>query len=767
MGCEANPPGSTDVPRPSGKQRKGTLAPSGLALMLSAGMDNWSVAHADGHVQGVLTLAAIRDASARSPRDRVEKHAQPKTREERPETLVAYWYIARRAAAQPAPGSAPRRGDTTMRSQQREHIATVMQVAEEGIETPTASAHDEIIRASWARCVHEHRLDPTRMQEAVILPSERLREHQDRIEEFLHIARHGLETLYQQVAGLGYCVLLTDARGVTVDFLGDLVFEPSLRKAGLYLGADWSEHNAGTCGVGTCITTGEALTVHLNDHFDATHIPLSCTTAPVYDAYGKLNAVLDISRLTSPQPKESQHLALQLVKVYAHYVENASFLHGFRHDWIMRLGAAPQFLDVNPEYLLAVDAGGRVIGHNRRAQLLLEAHWKTTVIGMPFERLFNATLAEFGRFTAARAPDQRAVTLAGSGRVLFMLALPPPLRWAMPQGASAPDRKVPAAMAALSGGDPALDRQIERAARLVNSPVSMLLTGETGSGKEYFAKAVHRSSERRSRPFIAVNCAAIPETLIESELFGHLPGSFSGAGPKGKRGLIQEADGGTLFLDEIGDMPRDLQARLLRVLAEREVLPIGATKPVPVNIRVIAATHCDLEALVRQGRFRDDLYYRLNGAHITLPPLRERRDLAWLIQHMLVPPDESGSAAPLQISSQASEWLHAHRWPGNLRELRNVIEFARAVCSEGFIDLCDLPDSLVRSGAAAGTQQAAATGAAHAPSPEAALLLQYLRAAQWNVSAVARQLGIARMTLYRRMQRYGIESPNHLNDLPS
>jgi sigma-54 dependent transcriptional regulator, acetoin dehydrogenase operon transcriptional activator AcoR len=645
-----------------------------------------------------------------------------------------------------------------MHSQQQEHIATVMHVAQRGIGAPLAQDHDQVIRASWARCVHEHRLDPTRMQEAVILPQTELREHQDRIEAFLHIARHGLETLYQQVAGMGYCVLLTDARGVTVDFIGDLHLDSSLRRAGLYLGSDWSEHHAGTCGVGTCISTGEALTVHLDDHFDATHIPLTCTAAPVFDAGGRLNAVLDISQLSSSQPKQSQHLAMQLVKVYAHHIENASFLYTFRNEWILRLSGAPQFLDVSPEYLLAIDAGGRLMGHNRRAQLLLEAQWKTSVIGMPFERMFNLGLGELGLFTSLRPADQRAVTLVGSGRVLFMLASPAPTRSPTPP-LHRIERKIPAPLAELSGGDPALDRQIERAAKLVNSPVSILLTGETGSGKEFFAKALHRASERRNRPFVAVNCAAIPETLIESELFGHLPGSFSGASPKGKRGLIQEADSGTLFLDEIGDMPLELQARLLRMLAEREVLPIGASKPVPVNIRVIAATHCDLEELVRQRRFRDDLYYRLNGAHIVLPPLRERRDLAWLIQRMLATP-EHGRAA--QLSSQVSALLHAHRWPGNLRELHNVLEFARAVCSDGVIEVDDLPDDLLRMSGAAGAFGAGPTPAA--PGNDAALLLSYLRAGQWNVSAVARQLGIARMTVYRRMKRYGIESPNQRAD---
>ena len=664
-----------------------------------------------------------------------------------------------------------------LHSHQQAHIATVMQVAAtaaHGVQVDTALAHDAVIQQSWQRCVHEHRLDPTRMQEAIILPSDRLREHQDQMEASLQIARHGLETLYQQVAGLGYVVLLTDACGVTVDFIGDLQLDHSLRRAGLYLGSNWSEALAGTCGVGTCITNGQALTVHQADHFDATHIPLTCSAAPVYDALGQLNAVLDISALSSPQPKGSQHLALQLVKVYAAHIENASFLHRFRHDWILRLSAAPQFLDVNPDYLLAVDAGGRVIGHNRRAQLLLEAAQPVTlrartVIGLPFERFFHASFEELGRFVQLRPSDQRVIGVAGSSQLLFMLASPPPPRpqAGLPRSDAATEARLPAPLAALSGGDAVLDRQIERAARLVNSPINVLLTGETGSGKEYFAKALHESSERRRHPFVAVNCAAIPETLIESELFGHLPGSFSGAGSKGKRGLIQESDGGTLFLDEIGDMPRALQARLLRVLAEREVLPIGATRPLPVNLRVIAATHCPLETLVHEGRFRDDLYYRLNGAHQQLPPLRERSDLDWLIRRLLAQGLAPGSE-PALLSPAVRLLLHAHRWPGNLRELRNVIEYARAVCGPGGITLQDLPDGLRQVADAVPPKPEPTWRSAPGASTrqddepvEAARLRRHLTAAHWNVTAVARELGLSRMTLYRRMKRWGIASPNH------
>lgn len=628
---------------------------------------------------------------------------------------------------------------------QHQHISTVMQVATDGADVAAAARHEQVIRESWLRCVHEHRLDPTRMQEAVILPQARLREHQEQMEALLQIARHGLETLYSKVAGLGYVVLLTDARGITVDFLGDLVFEPSLRKAGLYLGADWSEHHAGTCGVGTCISTGQALTVHLDDHFDATHIPLTCTTAPVFDSAGQLSAVLDISQLSSDQPKSSQQLALQLVKMHAHDIENAAFLHRHRHDWILRLSTAPQFLDVQPDYLLALDSRGRVVGHNRRAQQALQPADGTRLLGADFEALFELPFAQIGRFVMTQPSDQRAVMMNGGHRLLFLSAVPPPAR---PVSAAQGERRVPAPLAALSAGDPALDRQIERVARLVNTPIGLLITGETGSGKEFFAKAVHAASERRSRPFVAVNCAAIPEHLIESELFGHLPGSFSGASPKGKRGLIAEADGGTLFLDEIGDMPLALQARLLRVLSEREVLPVGATRPVPVNIRVIAATHAPLETLVRAGRFRDDLYYRLKGAHVELPALRERSDLGAMVTRLL-----PGRA----ITPAALQRLLAHPWPGNLRELRNVLDYAASLAGDGPIDLDDLPElqSDPRLGVSVASDAPPAPG-----DPQA--LRQALQQAQWNVSAVARQMGLSRMTLYRRMKRAGIVPPNRM-----
>lgn len=642
-----------------------------------------------------------------------------------------------------------------MLAEKKKHIETVVQVAE--ARSAAGLQHDQIIRDSWMRCVHDHKLDPTKMQEAIILPENRVREHKDQLEDFLHIARHGVQSLYHQVAGLGYAILLTDSHGVTVDFMGDIQLDPSLRKAGLYLGSNWNERHVGTNGVGTCLSTGEALTVHLDDHFDATHIPLTCTAAPVYDAAGHIKAVLDISALSAPADKNSQHLALQLVRMYAHKIENAYFLHHYRDQWILRMSTAPEFLEVSPEYLVAVNASGQVVGFNHLAGELFKQNNHGAVMGRAISDLIELTFDDLPKYLAARPVDKRALKIHNSLQVMF-LSVMWPARTALVGTEDVVSTAIPGELRALTQGDAQLEKQIRRAARLANSPISILVTGETGSGKEYFAKALHQSSERREGPFIAVNCAAIPDTLIESELFGYAPGSFSGAAIKGKKGLIQEADGGTLFLDEIGDMPKAMQTRLLRVLSEREVLPVGAHRPVAVNVRVIAATHCNLEARVREGLFRDDLFYRLNGAHFTLPAVRERQDLSWLIDRAIALQSSKSAHGQLSIDANAKALLMRHRWPGNLRELTNVIDFSAAVCADQYITMGDLPEYLVNPDLNDPNSPLMARDLSR-HGKQARELLGELESCQWNVTAAAHSLGISRMTLYRRMKQHGITPP--------
>ena len=239
-----------------------------------------------------------------------------------------------------------------------------------------------------------------------------------------------------------------------------------------------------------------------------------------------------------------------------------------------------------------------------------------------------------------------------------------------------------------------------------DSEVTVLILGETGTGKELVARALHHHGRRKAKPFVAVNCAAIPSELLESELFGHIKGAFAGAGAD-RPGAFRDADGGTLFLDEIGDMPLAMQAKILRVLQERVVTPVGG-KPVPVDVRVIAATHRDLDGLVASGTFREDLLYRLNVVPIPLPPLRQRlADIVPLAEHFLRLAARGG--APKRLTAEAAARLLAHGWPGNVRELKNVIERAHVFVRDAVIDADDLE---ARAGAALSTLQLRVSSAA-------------------------------------------------------
>ncbi|HXH04502.1 MAG TPA: sigma 54-interacting transcriptional regulator, partial [Candidatus Competibacteraceae bacterium] len=363
---------------------------------------------------------------------------------------------------------------------------------------------------------------------------------------------------------------------------------------------------------------------------------------------------------------------------------------------------------------------------------------------------FDARLEDLAR--AARA-SERPLTVFRSTlpeRLYGRLAAPSK-RIALPQGEPGRRSVAPSPLPTWAGADPQAQRLAERAVRLLERRVPILLQGETGAGKERFAQALHRAGPRADKPFVALNCAAIPESLIESELFGYREGAFTGARAKGMKGRIVQAHGGTLFLDEIGDMPLALQSRLLRVLSEYEVLPLGAEAPIPVDVQVICASHRDLRAQVAAGEFREDLYYRLAGATLRLPALRERADLPDLIQAVLVE-ISAGEAAPL-LDPTALSALRRHPWPGNLRELHNALRYAVAICDGNTIQLHDLPEEIA---AAAGHP---ATTAA-ADEEERQRIVAALRRHHWQVLASARELGIARATLYRRMQRLGIVPPN-------
>ncbi len=315
----------------------------------------------------------------------------------------------------------------------------------------------------------------------------------------------------------------------------------------------------------------------------------------------------------------------------------------------------------------------------------------------------------------------------------------------------------------LAGEDPQMLRNVRSAYRIADSNVSVLIQGPTGSGKEAFAHAMHLASHRAERPFVAVNCAAIPETLIESELFGYKAGAFTGARKDGMRGKILQSSGGTLFLDEIGDMPLMLQTRLLRVLEEQEIVPLGSETPIKVDLHVLAASHRNLREMIARGTFRDDLYYRLNGITLELPALRERADKERVIRNALAA--ETGNGRPAAIERDALQRLLVYPWPGNIRELRNVIRTALAICEGGVVRRIDLPREIREAETVSTTVtpaelRNAAPKEVTASNPlqvaERAALLSVIEDCHGNMTRVAMQLGMSRNTLYRRIKRHGI-----------
>lgn len=624
---------------------------------------------------------------------------------------------------------------------------------------------DDVIERSRQRSMEVYRLDPGRGDPPRILTATALQDHRVPMEELLDIARSGMESLFLQIRDAGYVVLLADAHGVAVDFLNNPLLDRELRQAGLYLGSCWSEDREGTCAVALANLEQRSITVHHEEHFRVPNRALTCSAAPVLGADGRVLAVLDASALYSPDDKRSQHLVLQMVKSAARMIENAQFFRQFDRRLVLRLAGRREFLEVATEGLLALDEGGRIVAANQ-AFLQSVGRIPATLTGAHVEDVFDTRLERL--LSAAQAHlEPLALRLLHSGEQCYALVRGP--RKFAP--VTAPQRPMARtlddkALRELAGNDANMARNVQQALRVVDKGLAILLQGESGTGKEAFAKAIHEASARRSKAFVAVNCAAIPDTLIESELFGYKEGAFTGARSKGARGKIQQAHGGTLFLDEIGDMPLAMQTRLLRVLAEREVTPLGSEIQVPVDIQIVCATHRDLNELVTNGQFRLDLFYRLNGVTLVLPSLHERTDKESLIRELLQEEGQVLYARAGTASLHALTALQTYHWPGNIRQLKNTLRAALALSGGEAIELEHLPvDIQVAIHASLPPPRMSSIDMPMPPADAAARserddLVRVLREHQWNITTAARSLGTCRATVYRRMQKLGIVSPN-------
>jgi sigma-54 dependent transcriptional regulator, acetoin dehydrogenase operon transcriptional activator AcoR len=647
-----------------------------------------------------------------------------------------------------------------------DHVRRVYALVEGSNDRQLQEADARIAR-SWRRCIQDYGLDPAAAREPLVLDRATLLERQERLSELLAIAKVEMTNLYQQIAGSGYAVLLTDRDGTVLNYIADPTLVDVTSRTGLTLGGVWNEQQQGTNGMGTCLMERKPLVVHHEDHFFARNVDLTCSAAPIFDPFGELQAVLDASS-NSRDSKQAQQHTMVLVHMSAQMMENCLFLSRFRGHFVLRFHSRPEFVSILGEGILAFDGDGKILAANQSALYQIGIKSRDAIVGAPIGEIFNITLSGL----VARASRHPSAVLpiheSRHGRRFFAMLQMPSVAPALCEGAPARGRT--AAVAASSGpyrpsldelefGDARMTHNVRCAKRVMNAGIPILLHGETGTGKEVFARAVHMASERADRPFVALNCAAIPESLIESELFGYKHGAFTGARREGNRGKILQSSGGTLFLDEIGDMPLQLQTRLLRVLEEREIVPLGGENALAVDLHVISATHQSLEELIEQGRFREDLYYRLKGITLTLPALRERTDIGNVIRGILAQEAQDSDA---HIEDDAFDLLRQYYWPGNIRQLRNVLRTALVLRTGSGVRLSDLPPEIVNAGNAPRRGAHAGSGAGEEDalaSAERDALLRELERHRWNVSTTAASIGLSRNTLYRKMKKHGIFQP--------
>ena len=629
----------------------------------------------------------------------------------------------------------------------------------------------EPIMASWVRC-HKRALDPFTRSRTILMHPGELKALLTANEELLTVASPMRQELAQVTNGSGFLLMLTDAQGRILDIDGDAEHLKNAASVGLNVGCSWSEEDAGTNAISLALINQSPFQVIGCEHYVSTLHRWTCSAVPLANPHGQTIGSFSISG-----PAEFVHPhTLGMVVSAGRAIE--------RQLGLIRSNAAAQgtnkVLDVvlgaMRDSVFVTNRDGSIIKMNACGRDLLSQTTQGTR-----QNLLNATSSAQHLHTKLAAgavfdDEEVFLRLRGQPQRYVMAAKPVKLEGhelsdsvvitlQPARQADGPAYKVRAHPARFTlddivGHSPLVYEMKRAALRAAGRSSTVLLLGESGTGKELMAQGIHNASNRRDGPFVALNCSAIPRTLLESELFGYEPGAFTDAVRKGRPGKFELADGGTLLLDEIGDMSSEMQAALLRVLQEKEVVRLGGTRPIRVNVRVIAATNHDLYRAVQEGRFRGDLFYRLDVLTLRLPALREHvSDVPLLVDHFL-----TKQGAPLaQFSAEAMELLLGYHWPGNVRELENVIEKCLSLDDDGRISVSDLPGSIRDH-----HQMRSSHLEIHAHRTEGSpagderqRLCDLIRANEGNLSRVAKALGISRPTLYRKIRIHGLDTAKY------
>ncbi|MBC7944782.1 MAG: sigma-54-dependent Fis family transcriptional regulator [Burkholderiales bacterium] len=616
----------------------------------------------------------------------------------------------------------------------------------------------EAIRRSWKRCLTMG----LNAQEsaAADAPAENFADITECNRLLITHAQPVMENLREQIENTHSTVILTDAHGLILRSLGDSDFMHKAARVALQPGVVWDESNKGTNAIGTALFEQRPVLVHGGEHFVSSNACLTCSASPICNPQGAIVGALDVSG----DHRSCQQHTLALVRMSVQMIENRLFREDFFDCVYLRFHTRPEFIGTLCEGIAVFSADGHFVSANRSAIFQLGIDLPK-LREMPFSALFDLPFETL--FKEASATRPLALQMHNGVRVLGLPEFGTELlrrrktipRFKQPAARARTPRDLEVHMlASLNHGDACMASAIEKARKVLGRDIALLIIGETGTGKELFARAFHNDSPRRAGPFVAVNCAAIPDGLIESELFGYEEGAFTGGRRKGAPGKLVQADRGTLFLDEIGDMPLPMQARLLRVLQERTVTPLGGVKCLPVDIAVICASNRNLRDLISKGQFREDLYYRLNGLVVTLPPLRDRSDIAKLASLLVV--NESRGRLQASIHQEVTRLFESHPWPGNIRQLATLLRTAiamlgndavitRAHLSDDFLeDAIDKPAvSMTRDKLALDESSIGSLDAL-----EKCARRKMVEIYDGNISAAARHLGISRNTLYRKLK---------------
>ncbi|UCD80012.1 MAG: sigma-54-dependent Fis family transcriptional regulator [Desulfobacterales bacterium] len=616
----------------------------------------------------------------------------------------------------------------------REDARTLL--TREGI-VPMGSFNPEI-RASWQRCF-DHGLDPFGHPEQIQISNADLNKRREENGLVRRLAKMEMENLHRQIAGSKFIIIFADHDGVILDRIVD--GSTDTHNSGWTMpGFTWQEEVNGTNALGLVAAIRQPAIVHGGEHYFKAYGGLTCAASPIFGRNGKLVGIIDA---TSDCRSRQRH-TLALVGMSCVTIENGLFRDRHKGNLIFELHNRSEFLGTLQSAMLAFDGDGFLEESNRQAKQLLPDLPPRARIH--FDQIFRIPFRNF----LDRLPGARSIYLTdteGSSfavrafnyRARKLTEKPIPV----PAFSRAP-REIP-----MVSEDPAVRSAMHLVRRAVELNVPILIRGETGTGKELMARYAHAISNREGE-FVAVNCAALPETLIESELFGHQDGSFTGATRGGWKGLVRQANRGTLFLDEIGTMPAQVQAKLLRFLDRMEIRPIGNAKEIQLDIQLISATNTVLKGMERTDEFRPDLLYRINTMEVCLPALRQRRDLRAIIGAII-----ETFQQPLELEPAALRLLEAYSWPGNIRELKGLLTRLLITCESGKASAEDVQKIL----AVTAVDTAAEPQPKNLADQELAIIQAAYERNSGNISAIARELGISRNTVYKKLKEARLTRP--------